>query len=335
MPDFGPRHAAELPALFARADHDPSVRPTPREGHENEVGRNMWGRALIGTKGLSCITCHRLRGHKSLGIQALDLATAPGRLQPEWFRDYLLNPAEFRPGTRMPAFWPDGTPTLKGFGGTTDRQIDSLWVYLNELDQSRLPAGLEDPGTFELRPKERPILLRTFMAHAGLHAIAIGFPQGLNAAFDAKRIRWAVLWKGRFLDAENTWDNRFTPLTKPLGHSLLHLPDVNPLTRENDAAEETPRTFLGYRLDPQGTPTLLYQIGDWRIEDRMEPALQSDAFIQTLRLQGPRGDLIYHLPKIPLAEALTVVSSIPTQNHRVQLHVDENEVTQLILKWSW
>ena len=103
MPDFGEAHAKQLSQLLAAADARADVKPTPRHGSENKVGRNKYGRDLMGVKGLNCITCHQLAGHKSLGIQALDLASAPERLRPEWFRDYLINPAAFRPGTRMPS----------------------------------------------------------------------------------------------------------------------------------------------------------------------------------------------------------------------------------------
>ena len=105
---------------------------------------------------------------------------------------------------------------VNGNGGTTARQIDSLWVYLNELDQSRLPEGLERKGNYELKPPGRPMVFRTFMKQAGLAAIAVGFPDGRHVAFDATQVRWALGWKGRFLDAEGTWDDRFTPLASPL-----------------------------------------------------------------------------------------------------------------------
>ena len=108
MPDFGEAHAKFLVKHLGTADARTNVKPTPREGSENNVGRNRYGRELMGVKGLNCITCHQLSGHKSLGIQAMDLSHSPNRLRPEWFRDYLINPAAFRPGTRMPSFWPGG-----------------------------------------------------------------------------------------------------------------------------------------------------------------------------------------------------------------------------------
>jgi len=280
MPDFGSDHAARLTQWLEASDLTDDIPPTPREGDENNVGRNMWGRHLMGTEGLSCITCHALNGHRSLGMPGMDLAQVSRRLRPEWFRDYLISPAVFRPGTRMPSFWPDGRPTVKGNGGTSARQIDSLWVYLNELDQSRLPDGLERQGNFELKPQGRPMVFRTFMKQAGLAAIAVGFPDGRNVAFDAAKLRWALGWKGRFLDAEGTWDDRFTPLANPLGDSVFQWPqgEFDVL----DASGNAEAQFRGYRLDPSGTPTFVYHIETIQIEDRMSPV--EHGWVQQLKL---------------------------------------------------
>lgn len=267
MPSFPEEHARALAAGFAKADHDPREQPTPRDGEENQVGRNMWGRALLGTSGLSCITCHEFRGKKSLGIPAIDLALSPKRLRPEWFRDYLLDPARYRPGTRMPAFWPNGKPMLKGHGGKAERQIDSLWVYLTEADQSRLPDGLEKKGNFLVTPTERPVVFRTFMEEAGMHAIAVGFPEGVHAAFDAKTPRWALAWTGRFIDAEGTWDDRFTPLAVPAGTNTISIQSLPPDLGRTD--------FLGYVTTRDQPPRLEYAIDGVEIHDSVRPVTGS------------------------------------------------------------
>jgi len=274
MPDFGEAHAKFLVKNLTNADARTNVKPTPREGNENKVGRNQYGRELMGVNGLNCITCHQLSSQKSLGIQAMDLAHSPNRLRPEWFRDYLINPAAFRPGTRMPSFWPSGKAVSPIFGRNTERQIDSLWVYLNELKQTRLPEGLEKKGGFELKPTDRPIVFRTFMEGAGTHAIAIGFPAGIHAAFDSEQVRWALMWRGKFLDAESTWDNRFTPLAPPLGKSIIMLssgPTVAFLKKLEQPWPKDGLQMQGYRLAKDGTPTLLYAHDNTKITDTLTP----------------------------------------------------------------
>ena len=291
MPDFGEAHAKQLSQLLAAADARADVKPTPRHGSENKVGRNKYGRDLMGVKGLNCITCHQLAGHKSLGIQALDLASAPERLRPEWFRDYLINPAAFRPGTRMPSFWPEGKAISPILGRNTERQIDSLWVYLNELEQTRLPEGMEKKGGFELKPDKRPIVFRTFMEGAGTHAIAIGFPVGIHAAFDSEAVGWTTLWRGKFLDAESTWDDRFTPLAKPLGTDIIQFPTGPAVGRlqEGKPWPEGGLLFRGYRLAKDGTPTLLYRHGKTDITDTLSP--KDDGFRRRMEFSAGEGKL--------------------------------------------
>lgn len=257
MPTVMPAVEAELAGwladAFAAADRDPKERPTPREGQENLVGRNMWGRELMGVKGLGCVVCHQLNGNPSLGIQAIDLALAPDRLRPEWFRDYLIDPPAFRAGTRMPSFWPDGKPTRGGSGGSTDRQIDSIWAYLVEIDQSRLPEGLDDPSSLLLSVDREPVIFRTFFQGAGLHSLALGWPEGVHAAFDSFSMTLSPLWKGGFLNAENTWENRFTPWTVPASdHSFELFPAGRKPVRLTWNDQPLIPVLSSWRVEPDG-----------------------------------------------------------------------------------
>lgn len=341
MPDFGEAHATELALMFPTLDIPKNEKPTPRNGEENQVGRNMWGRALLGAKGLSCIACHDLNGTKSLGIRAMDLAHAQSRLRPEWFRDYLIDPAKFRPGTRMPSFWPGGKPVLKGNGGRTSRQIDSIWVYLNEVDQSRLPEGLEKKGNFELKPTDKPIVLRTFMETAGLHAIAVGFPGGMNAAFDSKNVHWSLFWKGRFLDAESTWDDRFTPLAKPLGEAVFG-PASSFVIVEPDKKTQAQPVFRGFRKDSHGNPVMLYSLGDLKIEDVLTPVKDGKSMRQTIVVEGSKRRLTFistaaKKPVVvsPKGVAIQTIDSSVGKGWQIPMAFQTNEKAALILEWTW
>ena len=124
-------------------------------------------------------------------------------------------------------------------------------------------------------------MLRTFVATAGTHAIAVGFPQKSHFAFDAQTCRLAELWKGKFLNAHGTWFDRFTPPAVPLGKNQVVLPARGFVS----AAQETPAAlpsngqdpkrpnveFRGYRLDRQGVPTFLYALNGLQVEDRIAP----------------------------------------------------------------
>jgi cytochrome c2 len=355
MPDFGEAHARELAAMFPTLDIPKDEKPTPRDGEENQVGRNMWGRALVGAKGLSCIACHDLNGHRSLGIRAMDLANATKRLRPEWFRDYLIDPAKFRPGTRMPAFWPGGKPVLKGNGNSTSRQIDSIWAYLGELDQSRLPEGLEKTGNFELKPKDRPIVFRTFMEEVGMHAIAVGFPEGVHAAFDSRNdsLFWRLFWKGGFLDAESTWDDRFTPLAKPLGDSVVKPASRFPFDDPALAANVSPgpQQFLGIRKDEKGRPTLIYTGFGMRFEDTLIPgadgrSMRQRMLISNLYTEYQKRMLVYRpptqlKPKVIFPEGggksgRGTIPRLQAEEMAVLLEFQAPEhQAELILEWKW
>ncbi|MEQ1858665.1 MAG: c-type cytochrome [Chthoniobacteraceae bacterium] len=275
MPDFGAAHAAELARVFTETDYRPGE-PIPN------VGRNTVGRELIGTAGLTCIACHGLRGRKSLGVPAIDLMHTTTRLRREWFHAYLRDPGALRPGTRMPPFWPGGKPANPRIKGSAEHQIDSLWVYLTELDQSRLPEGLLEKGQFEIKPTGTPVVFRTFMEDVGMQTIAVGFPQGLHVAFDAKTVRLALAWRGAFLDAEGTWEERAAPLAAPLGKDVAKLAQAAQFTEKADAHT----IFGGYRLDARGVPTFLYRVGATEVEDRVEPDAKGRVLRRTLTLRG-------------------------------------------------
>ncbi len=289
MPDFGPELAEYLAPLFTRADLDPNEKPTIAKREPNKVGRNEAGRLIVGIHGYSCIACHSLHGHPSLGIGAYDLAEMPKRLRPEWMRDFLLDPAAYPTGTRMPAFWPGGKPMNAKLGGDAERQIDSIRVYLAEVDQSLPPEGFLDKTASELKPKDRPIVFRTFIEGAGAHAVAVGFPQGVNVAFDALNVRWALAWRGRFLDADGTWHQRVAKVEQPLGDHLIKLDGVGALrlVGQNEAAP----VFRGYRLDAEGVPTFLYDLGALRIEDRIA-ASTGPGLRRTLRVTGQTNEAV-------------------------------------------
>jgi len=242
MPRY-PALARSLPDLLGAADRKPLPSLAPNPDHAA-------GRTLAGTVGgLNCVTCHVWKDKPSLGIQALDLSQLPARLNPEWFRDYLLDPAAYRPGTLMPPLWPGGNSILPGIlGGDTERQIASLWAYLASGQEP--PEGYPDhvSGAFELIPTDRPILQRAFLHDVGPYAILAGFPEGLHLAYDGDLGRPALVWRGRFFDAYSTWFVRAAPFERPLEPRVHAWPPP---------ASGPSSGFRGYRLDARGNPTFL------------------------------------------------------------------------------
>lgn len=288
MPHFGEANVAPLAeALLAvdKVETPLSVDVTGLLPHH----RSHYGRELMGTNGLGCVTCHNLNGTKSLGIPAVDLAFVPERLNPEWFLRYMLDPASLRPGTRMPAFFIDGkSQGSKLFSGHAQQQIEALWVYLREVKEIRLPEGMEDGADYELKPTTRPIIHRTFIENVGTYAIAVGFPEGIHFAYDARTMRPAVVWRGRFIDAESAQADRFTPFVKPLGESVVSLPTGASLAPEASGPWTADALrFTGYRLDDARVPIFQYQRGALRIEESLRPAEDGKSLRRKWVLSGP------------------------------------------------
>lgn len=285
MPAFG-REACE-PLLDAWEEADRRTPPisidvSGRQLHQ----RAPHGRRLMGTQdgGLGCITCHGLRDRPAIGVSAIPLTHTVERLRPEYFKELLLNPQSVQPGTLMP-------PMFMG-REKADQEIEQLWTYLKEIDQQLLPEGLLRTGEYEVKPEElgRTVVFRTFLDGAGFEAVAVGSPSGRHAAFDAREVRWALTWRGRFLDALTTWEERAMTPARPLGEAVTTLSPWTAFVRDGRdssavaPAEERVR-YRGYTLGTDGVPTFHYDLGPLRVEDTLRAA-PSGGYRRTLRVSG-------------------------------------------------
>jgi cytochrome c2 len=293
MPQFGDRNVGLLVKAFELADSSPTS-PEPA-GDPSDA---KWGRRLVGTGGLSCISCHTFAGHKSLGIPALDLATVGLRLKRNWFERYLLDPPSLRPGTRMPTFWPEGKSTREDIlSGDTRRQISAIWAYLSNHPERSLPDGLIQ-GAVELVATNEAIIYRNFIQGAGARAIGVAYPEKANLAFDANQLRWAMIWQGPFIDAAMHRDGRGAGFVPPLGYNTVNLPPGPPFAMLPEASAPWPEStgkkagyqMRGYRLDEKRRPAFLYSFDSIEIEDYpMAVPGELDAFFRrTLTLKSSK-----------------------------------------------
>jgi mono/diheme cytochrome c family protein len=307
MPQFGAANVGALPALFAAADVAADARPQLNNFTDGAAEAAKHGRKLIGTAGgLSCIACHNFAGNKSLGVPALDLATTGQRLTWDWFRRYLLDPQALRPGTRMPAFWPDGVATNKDVQkGDAEKQVAAIWLYLARKNFGDLPAGLIQ-GKMELVVGGEAVIYRNFIEGGGPRAIGVGYPERANLCFDANELRLAMIWQGPFIDAARHRSGRGEGFEKPLGTNVQKLvsgPAFAELASESEPWPEAQKVmsgapFRGYRLDAQQRPTFRYQAaGAYEVED-FPVALPGEAdpfFHRTITVKGtvPAGKTVY------------------------------------------
>ena len=276
MPQFGSQNVGhlinELKVVDGKVKHEP-VTPTLTQRK-----MKIYGRQIVGSKGLSCIKCHTFNNIKATGIQAISLTSMHQRLEPDWFHEYILNPQKFRRGTRMPAAWPEGQSFLPDIlAGETDQQIHATWIYLADGNKAVTPEGLQG-NIQELLPTDSPLIYRNFIEGAGSRAIGVGYPEQVNLAFDANQLRLALLWHGKFMDAGRHWSGRGQGFQPPLGVNRLQLPERIPFAQLEDetsawpqeSAREIGYQFQGYRLS-KGHPIFLYECGDLNIEDHFQP----------------------------------------------------------------
>jgi mono/diheme cytochrome c family protein len=299
---------------------------------EAEQGALVAGREFMDS---GCVQCHGLRGESLPGTVGIDLSNLGERVHYGWFRDFLLNPIEWKRNTRMPSFFPNGmssNPQL--LEGNVDRQIAALWHYLND-QQSPLPDKIEASKAehFELRPSDRPLILRTFMesSSAGTHAILVGFPNQRHAAFDALHLRLAEIWQGRFINAQATWFDRFAPPVVPLGNQRRLFPPESWLRMGDNGTLQplaaSDLVFQGYRLDPQGIPSFRYRVAGVEIEDRIEPlgneGLRRELHCQpTLGAASSSASALWMSLSGDIDKLTEAGSGVTTDQLRIKLEVD-------------
>lgn len=265
MPDFG-KSVYSIASKLVEDD---------RQSSQLEIDPQLVeaGRHLLGTEGgLNCITCHGYKDRPSLGINSLNLETLSERLQPDWLREFLIDPASHRPNTLMPSFWPMGIASNRTIlNGDTDSQIAAILAYSKYGDG--YPTGMPEKGAagYELVPTDRPIVQRAFFGEVGTHAILVGFPEGIHVAIDGQTGRPAMLWKERFFDAYNTWFSRFPPFEAPLGEAVVRW--------DRDPTTTAMQRFRGYRLDEKGIPEFLSEFAGAPCYESLVPVLDQDGVL--------------------------------------------------------
>lgn len=282
MPKFGAANAEPLVAWLKQLDALPSVKF--ERVPESAKPRNI-GRELAGTKGLNCIACHTFRG-RAAAIRGPDLTTMPERLEENWFHHFVAQPQRFAPLTVMPNFWPDGKSTLPAvLGGDPGQQRDALWQFLAQGPEAGEPAGLMlEPLVVEV--KNEAIIVRRAFPGIGKRGIGVGYPGGINLAFDAAQMRLASVWSGGFIEASGLWRGQGSGQARLLGKDVVNFPPgpAFAVLATPDAAwpalDATPRkspfTFQGYTLDAQQRPSFRYTVDGYTVEDcfieRRDPA---------------------------------------------------------------
>ncbi len=291
MPAFGYEALRKFHESVNRVDQVAQVQLTETEASDVRLVSD--GRTLVGNEGLACIKCHTFNGESTPGIQAIDMVKMTNRLRPEWFDRYLREPQKYRPGTRMPASFPEGLSVLKSIAdGDPNYQIRAMWRYLSDGSEAKAPAGLK-PGAIELVVGDRPILYRNFLTGMSPRGIAVGYPERVHLAWDADTMALSRLWQNQFLDAALHWVGRGQGRLDPLGDAVIDWEKQSAIASleslQGSWPEQTDKAhgyqFLGYRLNALGQPTFRYRTLDALVEDFPVPVAGVDGQAGWLRRQ--------------------------------------------------
>jgi hypothetical protein len=166
------------------------------------------------------------------------------------------------------------------------KRIGSRLVSLHERTSLLDPDAV---GLIEVKANAEPVLQRSFAFHLGkkkTHVIHVGDPAGLHYSYDLKQGAILQVWRGKFLDATQMWDNRGEPQTsEPLGLTVVQ-DGKFPLALAHQAqADSTDLVYKGYRLEA-GRPIFMYEwtAAKLRVEDRIQPV--GNGLKRTLTLVG-------------------------------------------------
>ena len=271
MPKFGADNVGHLRSEFEAHDSIPQV---PAVDIDVVEGKKA-GWRMVGSRGFGCIQCHTFGQYKATGVQSIDMTVMTKRLKEDWFRSYVRNPQAFRKGTRMPAAWPHEESSLKDLlGGASAKQIVAVWKYLGDGRRAKTPIGLVT-DSMELIAGDETVVYRNFIEGAGSRAIGVGYPAGVNLAFDANNLSIALIWQGAFIDAKRHWTGRGQGYEPPKGENVKALGQaVSFASLENlstpwptQSARDLGYRFRGYRLSEDRSPTFMYSIDQTRITD--------------------------------------------------------------------
>ena len=174
--------------------------------------------------------------------------------------------------------------------------------------QKKRGGGGAPPTGIPLVAEKEARIYRNFIEGAGSRGIGVGYPGGLNLAFDANNMRIALLWRGEYIDAARHWNGRGQGFQPPLAEEVsigapgvpfavlpqsdLRWPETH--LRKDNAQQPTAAggyVFKGYRLSgEQRIPTFRYTFAGLTIEDTPAPRGGSDsadaAFVRTFKFSG-------------------------------------------------
>ncbi len=142
MPAF-PARAALLAHGLAQSHGYAPKSPAPPARVDAKLAEV--GRTLVGVDGgFSCVACHGVKDREPLQVfeaQGINFAQVGGRLQPEFFMRWMLDPLRVDPQSRMPDYFDEDAHSVlvDVLDGDAKKQIEAIRRYLLQGDNMKLP----------------------------------------------------------------------------------------------------------------------------------------------------------------------------------------------------
>lgn len=250
MPDFRLTDEEALALtefLMSLRDRDAQPLPKPMK-YSGTISREHReaGSRLVSKDYLDCFKCHVL-GEKTPGGQpqewAPDLSKVARRLNPDWIIRWIQDPPKYRPGTRMPVFFPDKDSGPEDIlQGDEEQQIAALRDYLMTLGEGGGNSQAYRSAK-ESYPEATAAMGRSLMVKlncVGCH--------NANSLPDGKRVGPSLAHEGSRV--QRAWLLRFlgNPTAITPGYDLLGLEARMPSFRLTQAETEVLADYFEQRL---------------------------------------------------------------------------------------
>jgi len=295
MPQYGEANIGHLVELFQSQDQ---LDETKFYQFADQKTARETGHQLAGNTGLNCVACHTYQFKVSDTMPAVDLTEMAERLKKDWLYQYMLNPQKFSPNTVMPSLWPSGQAINKDIPGSPEEQIEALWQYLLDGRQARMPSGVvREP--LEIVVNAEAEMLRRSYPGIGKRGIGVGYPGGINLAYDAEQMRLGMIWAGKFADPGGVWTGQGSGNVQPLGSPVNFPagPELDSATEPwlVDNGRPPHHQFKGYFLDEARRPTFEYSFAAMQVKDYFSEIIDAETQkIHLLRRVTFTSDLTKH-----------------------------------------
>lgn len=196
-----------LGSLVDRGEPAAQKFSNPRRGSAEEAEA---AKKLMSKDYFNCFNCH-IQGDKMPSGKpdewAPDLTRVKSRINPDFLLKWLQNPSKYRPGTKMPAFFPDkdsGPDDI--FGGDEMRQMVAIRDYLMSIGKAEtFPEYAQAKAKLpDVTPSEGRALIMSLNC-VGCHEVEVlpeGKKVGPNLTYEGSRVRKE--WLIGFLRAPHT-----------------------------------------------------------------------------------------------------------------------------------